>query len=693
MSEQRRQEIAAKRARLDALRAQRVQRQAQAVERRSGAGTPSSPHVNLGRDNVDDILAGILGPEGVGSGSRTPAGNTPPGSVPGTPARGGRASGLGLGFGLGGRGSEAGSSTLVGAGSALGTAVGTAESDAGTRMSVDMIEFEQELFELPVRERVLYNKEIQTAAFDDDDDQHPADAGGVGTSTFGPSLDDIHAKSTMIDEDAALEAESIALDAEIAAAIRELSDDERAHIVSAPEFLDFVEQSSKIVQRALNDGYDYITDYTLGAPSDDAGDGAGRVKRVAAFWDERLLKNRSITDLDWSPKYPELTAAAYNKNAGALNEPDGLVCVWNAHLLARPEFVFQSQSDVLSAAFSPFHPNLIFGGTYAGQILLWDTRARHLPVLKTPLGAAGHTHPVYALSVIGSQNAHNLISASTDGLVCSWLVDMLAQPQESLELVHTGHSKTGEVAITSLAFPDAEHGAFFVGTEEGAVYHAHRHDRAGFKAGLSAADVYRAHGAPVFGLHFHPATGPIDFGDLFLTASADWTVKLWRAQGRTATAPSQGSQVNGGSVGAGGVGKTKGENNVPPLYSFDEADDYVYDVRWHPAHPAVFGAVDGSGRFDVWNLNADTEVPVVSTPASPRALNKLRWDAKDGRRCAVGGSDGKLLVYDIGDMALPRETEWADLQKTLAGLAAPPEDAGLTNGVGGGSLSGGTRGR
>ena len=53
---------------------------------------------------------------------------------------------------------------------------------------------------------------------------------------------------------------------------------------------------------------------------------------------------------------------------------------------------------------------------------------------------------------------------------------------------------------------------------------------------------------------------------------------------------------------------------------------------------------------------------------------------------------GKLIVYDIGDMALPRETEWADLQKTLAGLAAPPED-GLTNGVGGGSLSGGTRGR
>lgn len=27
-----------------------------------------------------------------------------------------------------------------------------------------------------------------------------------------------------------------------------------------------------------------------------------RVKKVCAFWDERWCKNRSITDVDWSPK-------------------------------------------------------------------------------------------------------------------------------------------------------------------------------------------------------------------------------------------------------------------------------------------------------------------------------------------------------------------------------------------------------
>lgn len=45
-----------------------------------------------------------------------------------------------------------------------------------------------------------------------------------------------------------------------------------------------------------------------------------------------------------------------------------------------------------------------------------------------------------------------------------------------------------------------------------------------------------------------------------------------------------------------------------PLYSFEDNADYVYDVTWSPVHPAMFAAVDGMGRLDLWNLNNDTEV-------------------------------------------------------------------------------------
>ena len=50
------------------------------------------------------------------------------------------------------------------------------------------------------------------------------------------------------------------------------------------------------------------------------------------------------------------------------------------------------QSAVTSACFAKFHPNLVVGGTYSGQIVLWDNRSnKRTPVQRTPLSSAAHT--------------------------------------------------------------------------------------------------------------------------------------------------------------------------------------------------------------------------------------------------------------------------------------------------------------
>lgn len=259
------------------------------------------------------------------------------------------------------------------------------------------------------------------------------------------------------------------------------------------------------------------------------------------------------------------------------------------------------QTDVLSVSLSPFHPNLVIGGTYSGQILMWDTRARALPVLKTPLSASGHTHPVYSMQLVGTQNAHNLVSASTDGTVCTWMLDMLAQPQELIELQNANHARTPEVSVTTLSFPGQETNTFWIGTEEGNIYSAGRFDRAGSRAGLNLSEVYAAHAAPVTGLHFHPLAGPIDFSDLFISSSMDWTSRLWRANTRSASRPAASAQ----SITRGAAGVF---NVISPLVNFEESTDYIYDIKWHPSHPAIFAQVDGAGYFDLYDLNSDTEV-------------------------------------------------------------------------------------
>jgi dynein intermediate chain len=69
-------------------------------------------------------------------------------------------------------------------------------------------------------------------------------------------------------------------------------------------------------------------------------------------------------------------------------------------------------------------------------------------------------------------------------------------------------------------------------------------------------------------------------------------------------------------------------------------------------------------------------VPIHATQTpSGRALNKLAWDRKDGRRAAVGSAGGSVFVYDVGEAAIPAEGEWHALQRTLAALAAAEREA------------------
>ncbi|CAG8594467.1 13016_t:CDS:10 [Dentiscutata erythropus] len=534
------------------------------------------------------------------------------------------------------------------------TSSGPATPTLSSRFIPDFTTFEAVILDVPPKEIVHYNKEVQTAA--------------TSFEAPPPSEDEIREKVRMEFEEQQKAKEAAAAEqrarqeAEKKKELKllELSDEEMKNILNSSEFHEFVTHSTKMVERMLTDNfYDHMKDYTFNAAAErDENEGA-RVRYLFSFFDDRWSKNRFVTDVNWSHKNPELCVASYNKNPYNMNDPDGVVLIWNLRLIGRPEFVFHSQSDVLTTMFSEFHPSAVLGGTYSGQILLWDMRAKSLPVLKTPLSTAGHTHPVYSMQMVGTQNAHNLITASTDGTVCSWQLETLLQPTETLELVHSGHNKTDEVSVTSFGFPENETSTFWVGTEEGNVYQANRFGHAGGKAGINQYDSYKGHWGPVTGLHFHPLVGPVDFSDLFLTSSVDWTVKLWKA--KSVSKPSASAQT------------------ISPLYSFEGSDDYIYDVKWSPTNPALFGSVDGKGNFAVWNLNEDTEIPAVNTQVgNGRALNKLQWD-KEGRRVAIGSSDGRVHVYDVGELCNPREDEWIKMQKTLSEMNESGEMIGKMN--------------
>jgi len=339
---------------------------------------------------------------------------------------------------------------------------------------------------------------------------------------------------------------------------------------------------------------------------------------------------------------------------------------------SRPEYTFSATSDILCARFSPYHPNIVLGGTYSGQVCLWDTRQKShdgAPVQRTPLAGerGGHAHPIYSISVVGTQNASNIISVSTDGTTCAWSFDMLSKPQEFLELTSPpGRSRTEDVAPTCISFPRSDPTYFLAGTEEGSILPVHRYDRAGAKAGIDQRMVYRGHTAPVTGLDFHPSKGKIDLGDLALSSALDWSVKLWRVRPHSSALATSSSGT--------------GLQVEKPLLDIMR-EEVVYDVKWSPVKPGVFGCVDGGGRLEIFDLGLDVEVPVSRAEPSHTAgdvfgvksLNRMAWEHNEGKRVAVGGLDGVVTVFEVGNdlggiEGLSKTEEWIALKKLVGKL-------------------------
>lgn len=475
-------------------------------------------------------------------------------------------------------------------------------------------------------EKVTYSKEIQTETYNSTFSSEENDRDHDDTKKG----DNLPIQEEVIEID--MESKQMETDQESAPIPIELSLQETSAILKSEPFQHFLDQSCRVIERALHDDYDILKDYT----QDDHHDNRSRSvidKRELflkdLFMHERWTKCRYATSLDWSPLHPELLLVSLGKNSSNFNESNGIILVWNIHMPSRPEFVLHSQSEVTAAKFSPFQPSVIFAGTYSGQVLIFDFKIKSTPIISTSLSLPGHSHPVYSIAIIGTHNASNLVTASTDGTVCTWQTDILNEPQELIELiVHnenvSGLGKTEEVAVTCLAFSRFETSSvFFIGTEERNIYQVNRFDRAGNKAGIERGIIYEGHKAAITGIDFYPFSSTPENG-ILLSCSMDWTIKLWKVQ-----SPSTNTCIR-----------------VAPVKTFEQGSDYIADVAWCPAHPAVFASIDGSGNIDIYNLNLNPDASIHRFNCqNSRGNNKVKWD-KTGDKLAVCSLDGSSSVFD-----------------------------------------------
>ncbi|EUD64604.1 dynein intermediate chain, cytosolic [Plasmodium inui San Antonio 1] len=390
-------------------------------------------------------------------------------------------------------------------------------------------------------------------------------------------------------------------------------------------FLTFLERSSKIVERSLGE-QDVLNATFDFAAKDITGDAesAERMKFVNIYSCKKYTNGRPITDVRTSNFYNELFLASYGLSTTSnYTDPDGYVLVWNSTMNSRPEYVFTSEAAVCTSVFNKFNPHLIIGGTYTGNVVLWDIRASQKPVQKTCLTAQGHLHPIYCAEVIGTMNAHNLVTADTDGRLCNWSLNMLTYPSDTIDLKRTNK----EVSCCCFSFQEGEINTLYGGADDGTLFQAQIH---GTKVGIT--EFYNIHHGPLTAAQFHPLIDgvPDDHNDLILTCSVDWSCKLL---------------------------SVKEPQNA--LYTFDCFDDYLMDAKWNPVHPAIFATCSSNGNIKVWNMCLELDCSYFDMTVQAKSTNKIAWSC-DGKKLLAADSDGELTLWNASsEVYQPRSEDIA----------------------------------
>jgi dynein intermediate chain 1 len=285
----------------------------------------------------------------------------------------------------------------------------------------------------------------------------------------------------------------------------------------------------------------------------------------------------------------------------------GMITVFSLKNPSHPEFVFTTKSGVMTLDFHPQHPALLAVGLYDGTVAVYDVRAKNnQPLYSSTDPQSRHKDPVWGVKFEPEETGKNVNfnAVSSDGRVTNWIMNKnelvneeimelklkVAQPKtDQSDLGSTAEHKqaaassegggsaaaaggdeeaTGLAAGSTFSFNSTHNYLYVVGTEEGSVHKCSKSFSAGY------LQDFEGHNMAVYNVEwnkFHPR--------VFLSCSADWTVKVWESS----TARAMATFDLGSSVG---------------------------DAAWAPFSSTCMAACTSDGRCIMFELNMNKYSPV-----------------------------------------------------------------------------------
>ncbi|XP_035659289.1 dynein intermediate chain 2, ciliary-like [Branchiostoma floridae] len=337
-----------------------------------------------------------------------------------------------------------------------------------------------------------------------------------------------------------------------------------------------IEKPAKILERMVNQNtYDDIAqDFKYWEDvSDEYREQEGTLLPLWKFSYEKS-KRLAVTSICWDPKYRDLLAVGHG-SYDFLKQTRGLICLYSLKNPSFPEFIYNTETGVMCLDIHPAYPHLVAVGFYDGSVGVFSlTEKIQEPMYKCTAKGGKHTDPVWEVKWQKDDldNNMNFFSIGGDGRVVSWTLvknELLCTDVILLKLDESpadGAEGTQLFTLgcgTAFDFHKQTDYLFLVGTEEGKIHKCSKAYSSQF------LDTFDAHHMAVHSVRwntFHPK--------IFLSCSADWTVKIWE------------------------------HTSNMPLFTFDLGSS-VGDVAWAPYSSTVFAAVTSDGKVHVFDLNVN----------------------------------------------------------------------------------------
>ncbi|TPX32217.1 hypothetical protein SmJEL517_g04624 [Synchytrium microbalum] len=361
--------------------------------------------------------------------------------------------------------------------------------------------------------------------------------------------------------------------------------------------------------------------------------------------DPHMDEDSEVTGLSWSHSGTTLAASYGRRDHAAWCTHQGRISTWTLSsrrvVTDKPTFSAQVSTCVMCIAYHPEQPTIIAGGTFHGQVIIWDTNKTENPVIGTSGdGELAHHESVSYVAWIPSarSNTYDLLTASTEGkiLIYSFSNDLafpvagsrimlanVARVEKSLSKVKANLP----VGITALALQQTVGNAVdtvIVGTETGFV----------LKCGAAGTRISdKNEDAPlsnpiIFGFNSH--LGPVNsiscspfHRNLFLTCGNDREVRLY-----TALQPN-------------------------PILTFEPSSMDLSCAAWSNTRPAVYAVGSADGHTYFYDLSKSTTTPtstlqLTQLDKKPKTrITFLAFSNKPSDMFASGDASGHVHVWQL----------------------------------------------